>query len=106
MQVFGKHNMQNLQAACLACQQIGIEADDFYTDRERDNLDDVDPIAIREALAQRGIVNGELVDPAALERDPFIQQVTADAERIAQEEQEPALEQAKSLINDFCRSEY
>lgn len=83
-----------------------IEADDFYTDRERDNLDDVDPIAIREALAERGIVNGELVDPAALERDPFIQQVTADAERIAQEEQEPALEQAKSLINDFCQSEY
>ena len=83
-----------------------IEADDFYTDRERDNLDDVDPIAIREALAQRGIVNGELVDPAALDRDPFIQQVTADAERIAQEEQEPALEQAKSLINDFCQSEY
>lgn len=30
MQVFGKHNMQNLQAACLACQQIGIAADDFY----------------------------------------------------------------------------
>ena len=83
-----------------------IEADDFYTDRERDNLDDVDPIAIREALAERGIVNGELVDPEALERDPFIQQVTADAERIAQEEQEPALEQAKSLINDFCQSEY
>ncbi|MSC86271.1 DEAD/DEAH box helicase [Eubacterium sp. am_0171] len=83
-----------------------IEADDFYTDRERDNLDDVDPIAIREALAQRGIVNGELVDPAALDRDPFIQQVTADAERIAQEEQEPALERAKSLINDFCQSEY
>ena len=30
MQVFGKHNMQNLQAACLACQQIGIQAEDFY----------------------------------------------------------------------------
>ena len=84
-----------------------VDADDFYTDRERDNLDDVDPIAIREALAQRGIVNGELVDPAVLDRDPFIQQVTADAERIAQEEQEDALaEQAKGLINDFCRSEY
>ena len=84
-----------------------MEADAFYTDRERDNLDDVDPIAIREALAQRGIVNGELVDPAALDHDPFIQQVTADAERIAQEEQEEALtEQAKGLINDFCQSEY
>lgn len=30
MQVFGRHNMQNLQAACLACQQIGVSADDFY----------------------------------------------------------------------------
>ena len=30
MQVFGKHNMQNLQAACLACQQIGIAPDTFY----------------------------------------------------------------------------
>ena len=30
MQVFGKHNMQNLQAACLACQQIGVKVDDFY----------------------------------------------------------------------------
>lgn len=30
MQVFGKHNMENLQAACLACQQIGISAEDFY----------------------------------------------------------------------------
>ena len=29
MQVFGRHNMQNLQAACLACQQIGIKAGDF-----------------------------------------------------------------------------
>ncbi len=30
MQVFGRHNMQNLQAACLACQRIGIAAADFY----------------------------------------------------------------------------
>ena len=30
MQVFGKHNMQNLQAACLACMQIGVSAEDFY----------------------------------------------------------------------------
>ena len=65
-----------------------IREDRFYTQAERDNLDDIDPIAIREALAERGIVNGELVDPAALERDPFLQQVTADVERIAQEEAE------------------
>lgn len=30
MQVFGRHNMQNLQAACLACHAIGVNTDDFY----------------------------------------------------------------------------
>lgn len=30
MQVFGRHNMQNLQAAALACEQIGICREDFY----------------------------------------------------------------------------
>jgi len=30
MQVFGRHNMQNLQAACLICEQIGVKREDFY----------------------------------------------------------------------------
>ena len=30
MQVFGRHNMQNLQAAMYACQCIGVQPDDFY----------------------------------------------------------------------------
>ncbi len=30
MQVFGKHNMQNLQAAMLACHSIGVKPEDFY----------------------------------------------------------------------------
>ena len=30
MQVFGRHNMQNLQAAMLACHCIGVSPDDFY----------------------------------------------------------------------------
>lgn len=30
MQVFGRHNMQNLQAACLACRAIGVQKEDFY----------------------------------------------------------------------------
>ena len=67
-----------------------IKEDRFYTQEEYDNLDDIDPVAIREDLAQRGIVGGKLVDPEALERDPFIQQVTADAARIAQEGAESA----------------
>ena len=35
---------------------------------------------LRERLAERGIVNGQLVDPEKLDSDPFIRQVVADAE--------------------------
>ena len=62
-----------------------------------DPLDDIDPTAIREELARNGIVNGEVVDPEALSRNPFIQQVETDAAVIAAEEssadeQEPQAE--------------
>lgn len=30
MQVFGQHNMENLQAACMACETIGVKPEDFY----------------------------------------------------------------------------
>ena len=63
-----------------------IKENRFYTQEEYDRLDDVDPIAVRETLAERGIVNGELVDPEALDRDPFIQQVVNDAEQISREQ--------------------
>ena len=53
---------------------------------QEDTFDDIDPEQIRQNLAQRGIVNGEVVDPEALDNDPFIQQVVADAEAA----QEPA----------------
>ena len=78
-----------------------IREDRFYTEAERDNLDDIDPIAIREALAERGIVNGELVDPEALERDPFLQQVAADVERIAQEEAEASTPEERPQAPDL-----
>ena len=60
----------------------------FYTEAEQNRFDNIDPIAIREALAERGIVNGELVDEEKLDNDPFIQRVMADVEQIAAEEQE------------------
>ena len=63
-----------------------IKEDKFYTEAEYDRLDDVDPIAIRESLAQRGIVNGEVVDPEKLDNDPFIRQVMNDVEQIAAQE--------------------
>lgn len=62
-----------------------IKEDRFYTQIEQDNLDDVDPIAIREALAQRGIVDGHVMDPEKLDNDPFIQQVMRDVEAISRE---------------------
>ena len=65
-----------------------IKEERFYTEAEQDRFDNIDPIAIREALAQRGIVNGELVDEEKLDNDPFIQRVMADVEQIAAEEQE------------------
>lgn len=62
-----------------------IKEDRFYTQVEQDNLDDVDPIAIRETLAQRGIVNGHVVEPKKLDNDPFVQQVMRDVEAISRE---------------------
>lgn len=64
-----------------------VKEDRFFTDVEQDNQDNIDTDYIRERLAESGIVNGELVDPEALDRDPFIRQILADAERVAQEEQ-------------------
>lgn len=65
-----------------------IQEDRFYTEEEQDRFDNIDPIAIREALAERGIVNGELMDEEKLDNDAFIQRVMADVEQIAAEERE------------------
>ena len=50
----------------------------FYTEEEQDRFDDIDPLAIREALEERGIVNGQVADPEKLDNAPFIQQVMSD----------------------------
>ena len=69
-----------------------IQEDRFYTEEEQDRFDDIDPIAIREALGERGIVNGQVADPEKLENDPFIQRVMSDAEQIAAAETEQTSE--------------
>ena len=76
-----------------------IQSDGFYTEQEQDNFDNIDPIAIREALAERGIVNGQIVDAEANRNSPFVRQVMADVERIAAQErmaqqEEPAFDPA------------
>ena len=58
-----------------------IKADRFYTEQEHDRFDDVDPIAIREKLEQG-------------EESPFVRQVMADAEAVAQEQEQGAPEPA------------
>lgn len=67
-----------------------IQSDNFYTEQEQDNFDNIDPIAIREALAERGIVGGRIVDAEANRNSPFIRQVMADVERIAVQEAQAA----------------
>ena len=83
-----------------------IKEDRFYTEAEQDRFDNIDPIAIREALAERGIVNGELVDEETLDNDPFIQRVMADVEAIsregvpADEPEQPAPHNLRVLVSD------
>ena len=73
-----------------------IQEDRFYTEEEQDRFDNIDPIAIREALEERGIVNGQMADPEKLDNDPFIQQVMSDAEQIAAAETKQTSEVAIS----------
>ncbi|CUM79692.1 DNA methylase [Blautia hydrogenotrophica] len=67
-----------------------IKEDRFYTEAEQDRFDNVDPVAIREALAERGIVNGQVADPEKLDNDPFIRQVMQDVEAVSAETQDEA----------------
>ena len=69
-----------------------IQEDRFYTEEEQDRFDNIDPIAIREALEERGIVNGQVADLEKLDNDPFIQRVMSDAEQIAAAETEQTSE--------------
>ena len=65
-------------------------------DETEATVEDDEPIdteAVRQRLAESGIVGGEVVDEDALNNDPFIQQVTELAERIQteQENEEPSV---------------
>ena len=70
-----------------------IQSDNFYTEQEQDNFDNIDPITIREALAERGIVNGQIVDAEANRNSPFVRQVMADVEQIAAQEAQERMAQ-------------
>lgn len=78
----------------------------FY--EEHDELDDVDPAVIRQQLEGAGIVNGELVDEDKLNSDPFIQQVMADTEAVADNSdligQELTLDERKFIVESVGRN--
>ena len=63
-----------------------IKAEKFFTQEEYDRFDDIDPAAIREQLAEHGIVNGEVMDADKLDAAPIVRQAEADAQRISDEE--------------------
>lgn len=56
---------------------------DHLEDAELEDWEKVDPEDLRQRFAAYGIVDGELVDEDKLNAHPFIQQVMADAERLA-----------------------
>ena len=60
--------------------------------QEQNDFADIDPAAVRAALAARGIVDGHVADPDKLAASPFIQQVMADVEQIAANEPPPYVE--------------
>ena len=44
-----------------------VWSNEFYTDKEQERFDDIDPEAIRENLERVGIINGEAVEPTTSE---------------------------------------
>ena len=85
--------LEDAKAAVLVHRPLAVEVSD-PRDAE-DTFDDIDPEQIRQNLAHRGIINGEVVDPEALNNDPFIQQVVADAEAAQEQPAVPILPQLK-----------
>ena len=57
---------------------------------------------LREKLAERGIVNGHVVDSEKLDRDPFIRQVMAD---VTAREMEPVTEAAEPALLELAQTE-
>ncbi len=55
----------------------------FY--EQADDFSDIDPSAIREALAQNGIVDGQVVDAEKLQNSTFITEVMSDVEQLTTE---------------------
>ncbi len=85
---------QESEAEAIAEMSLEEEPEPEETDQhevEQAEDDDLtfDTEYIRERLAENGIVNGEVVDPEALDAAPIVQQALADAEAVKAEAAEP-----------------
>ena len=99
----------NVHLANLSFDNMIAYAEEYYEkqqeqlhqqEQEADDFSDIDPAAIRAALAEKGIVDGHVVDPDKLDANPFVQQVMADVEQIAADTppaQGPAEQEEKPL---------
>ena len=81
-----------------------LEEDRFYTEEEQDQFLDIDAEYIRERLAQSGIAGGEVVDPDALDTDPFIRQVEADVAAVAAKEREEDGDDAQTASSETAEN--
>lgn len=92
--VFGRaHTLRSLP---LVSETISVKENEPQAETPlEDTFDNIDPEQIRRNLAQRGIVNGEVVDPDALDNNPFIRQVMEDAEAVQEQSTAPITPQAK-----------
>ena len=80
-------NLDFDEMIAFAEERYGKQQDQLHQqEQETDDFSDIDPAAIRAALAENGIVDGHVVDPDKLDANPFIQQVMADVEQIAANE--------------------
>ena len=89
------------------------QADEWYQQKhgERDDFSDINPAVIRQNLAQRGIVDGQVVDEEALNSDSFIRQVMADAEAVQEEPSAPIVARYQSddehiVIQQYSNGQY
>ena len=83
-----------------------IKEDRFYTQEEQDRFDNIDPIAIREALAERGIVNGQVADPEKLDNDPIRQVMQDVIPRNAQAEPPATVREIYEKYLPLCGKRY
>ena len=92
--VFGRaHTLRSLP---LVSETISVKENEPQAETPlEDTFDNIDPEQVRRNLAQRGIVNGEVVDPDALDNNPFIRQVMEDAEAVQEQSTAPITPQAK-----------